>query len=248
MKIALISDIHANLAALEAVLADITEVGVDEIYCLGDTVGYGPKPVECLQLVQKHCKVVLMGNHEHAVLHGADNFTPLAAKALDWTSARLRDRHILDFLSSLKPSYREDDIVYVHASIKDPINDYVREADSPWMYYQLVNTLRRDFKGIRLCFVGHNHRTFLGTELGYIFPNYECVPPRTSFNMEGQKAYIAIGSVGQPRNGDPRASWVLWDGVSVDYHRVEYNWRETAGLILEYGLPGFLAERLEHGQ
>lgn len=248
MRIALISDIHANLSALEAVFADIDSIGVDTVYCLGDTVGYGPQPLECLDLVRERCSIVLLGNHEYAVLHGADNFTPLAAKAIDWTSSRLRDPQVLEFLSSLKPFHREGEILYVHASIKDPVNDYVREADSPWSYYQLINTLRQDFKDIRLCFVGHNHRTFLGTELGYIFPHDDCTPPRMKFNVSEQKAYISVGSVGQPRNNDPRASWVLWDGESVEYHRVEYDWRATSDLIIRHGLPKFLAQRLEFGE
>lgn len=248
MRTALISDVHGNLPALEAVLADIENAGADRIVCLGDTVGYGPQPRECLQLVRERCALVLMGNHENAVLHGADNFTPLAAKALDWTASRLRDRTVMEYLSSLKPSHREDEILYVHGNIKDPINDYLREAESPWMFYQLVNTLRRDFIGIRLCFVGHNHRAFLGTEMGYIFPHDDCDPPRMKFNLAGQKAYISVGSVGQPRDRDPRSSWALFDGEAVTYHRVRYDSSAVAQLIRQKGLPEFLAARLESGE
>lgn len=244
MRTALISDVHGNLAALEAVLADIDRVGAERIICLGDTVGYGPQPRECLQLVRQRCALVLMGNHENAVVNGADNFTPLAARAIDWTASRLRDPEIMGFLSGLKPFYREGELLFVHGNIKDPINDYVREAESPWMFYQLVNTLRRDFGDIRLCFVGHNHRAFLGTEMGYIFPHAE----RMSFNLEGQRAYVSTGSVGQPRDRDRRSSWALFDGKTLAYHRVEYDWRRTAELIRQMDLPEFLAQRLESGE
>jgi diadenosine tetraphosphatase ApaH/serine/threonine PP2A family protein phosphatase len=248
MKTAFVSDIHGNLTALEAVLADIDLHKVDEIVCLGDTVGYGPQPRECLALVRKRCNLVLMGNHENAVLNGAEHFTPLARIAIDWTSQQLRDPDILRYLSSLRPAKKYRGALLVHGSVRDPLFDYVREADSPWMFYRLVQTLREDFKGFELCFVGHNHRAFLGTEVGYIFPHSGDDSPRTKFHLENQKAYVSIGSVGQPRDGDRRASWVLYDGESVEFHRVEYDRQITVDLIHEAGLPEFLADRLLYGE
>lgn len=248
MRLAFISDIHGNLAALQAVLADIEAHDVDEIICLGDTVGYGPLPRECLSLVRSRCSHVLMGNHEHAVLHGADNFTPLARMAIDWTAGQLRDPETLGYLNSLQAYKLMGNTMLVHGSVRDPLNDYVREADSPWMFYRLVQTLRDEFKKFDLCFCGHNHRAFLGTELGYIFPHDDEESTQMKFNMQGQNAYVSIGSVGQPRDGDPRSSWVLYDGTSVEYHRVDYDREQTIDLIRKAGLPEFLAERLLYGE
>jgi predicted phosphodiesterase len=247
VRTAFITDIHGNLAALEAVLADIDRVGVDEIICLGDTVGYGPQPRECLTVVRQRCGLVLMGNHEHAVLHGAHYFTPLAQIAIDWTAQQLRDPQVLRYLAQLQPISRRHETLFVHGSVRDPLMDYVREADSPWMFYRLLQTLRTEFTDFRLCFVGHNHRAFLGTEVGYLFPHDSGDEPRMRFQIAGQKAYVSVGSVGQPRDGDRRSSWVLYDGEAVEYHRVEYDFETTSRLIEKAGLPAFLAERLRSG-
>ncbi len=248
MKTAFISDIHGNLAALKAVFADIDRYQPDQIISLGDTVGYGPQPRECLALVREKCSLILMGNHEHAVLNGAEHFTPLARIAIDWTAQQLREPEILSYLASLRPAKLMDFGLLVHGSVRDPLFDYVREADSPWMFYRLVETLRNDFEKFDLCFVGHNHRAFLGTELGYIFPHDDPPSPQTVFHLDGQKAYISVGSVGQPRDGDPRSSWIMFDGHSVEYHRVEYDRDITVDLIRKAGLPEFLAERLLYGE
>ncbi|MHC4873473.1 MAG: metallophosphoesterase family protein [Planctomycetota bacterium] len=245
---AIISDIHSNIPALTAVLKDIEQHKPDYIVCLGDSVGYGPQPKEALQMIRKNCKVILMGNHEHAVLNGAEHFTPLAQMAIDWTAQQLRDPEIINFLSNLEPAKRINNNMYVHGSLRDPILDYVREADSPWMFHRLIQTLHEDFQDIDLCFVGHNHRAFLGTEVGYIFPHDEGENPQTKFNVAGQKAYVSVGSVGQPRDGDPRSSYALFDGESVEYHRVRYDAEKTAAMIREVGLPEFLADRLIYGE
>jgi diadenosine tetraphosphatase ApaH/serine/threonine PP2A family protein phosphatase len=245
---AFISDVHGNLAALRAVLTHLEEEKPDEIICLGDTVGYGPEPEECLRIVRKVCSVVLMGNHEHAVLHGAEHFTPLAQQAIDWTAGQLRKPEVLGYLASLSPSHQDGENRYVHGSMRDPLLDYVREADSAWMFHRLIQTLRRDFGEVMACFVGHNHRAFLGTEVGFLHPHDEEPEPRTRFHIAGQKLYVSVGSVGQPRDGDPRSSYVLYDGTSVEYRRVAYDVPRTAGLIRQVGLPEFLAERLEYGE
>ncbi len=246
--VAFVTDIHANLAALREVLADIDRNNVKRIFCLGDTVGYGPQPRECLNLVRERCDLVLMGNHEHAVLHGCENFTPLARMAIDWTASQLRDPEILGFIASLKPVYRQGQYLFVHGSVRDPLNDYVREADSPWMFYRLVQTLRESFTDFDLCFCGHNHRAFLGTEVGYIFPHDDGPIPQMRFHMTDQKAYVSVGSVGQPRDGDPRSSWLMFDGKDVHYHRVDYDRDKTIDLIQKVGLPDYLAERLLYGE
>ena len=248
MKIAFVSDIHGNLAALKAVLADIDQHAPDAIVSLGDTVGYGPQPRECLRMVRERCDLVLMGNHEDAVLKGAEHFTPLARIAIDWTAQQLREPELLEYIASLRPASRQPYGLLVHGSIRDPLFDYVREADSPWIFHQLVQTLRNEFTEFNLCFVGHNHRAFLGTEVGYIFPHDDEPSPQTRFQLEGQKAYVSVGSVGQPRDGDPRSSWLLFDGTSAEYHRVDYERERTVHLIRQAGLPEFLAERLLYGE
>ncbi|MDR1536144.1 MAG: metallophosphatase family protein [Planctomycetota bacterium] len=247
MKMAIISDVHANFAALEAVLADIRRRAPDEIICLGDTVGYGPQPVECLSLVRQVCSVVLMGNHEHAILYGSEQFTPLAQTAIDWTARVLHNSGNLDYISSLVSDWRRDSLRFVHGSIRNPLLDYVREADTPWAFFYLVRTLQNEFKDFNICFVGHNHRAFLGTEIGYIFPHETGPVPQTKFHIGNEKVYVSVGSVGQPRDGDWRSSWVMFDGEEVEYHRVEYDRDKTIRLINQAGLPEFLAERLQYG-
>ncbi len=244
MRIAFISDVHANLTALQAVMEDIEKHSPDEIICLGDTVGYGPQPAECLSIVRSACTTVLMGNHEHAVLYGAEQFTPLAQTAIDWTARVLHDSETLDYMNSLTSDHRRDNLRFVHGSIRNPLLDYVREADSPWAFFHLVRTLQDDFKDFNICFVGHNHRAFLGTEVGYIFPHDQGAVAKTKFHIGAEKAYISVGSVGQPRDGDWRSSWLMFDGEDVEYHRVEYDRDVTINLIRRAGLPEFLAERL----
>ena len=248
MLLALISDIHANLAALQAVLGDIRQFKPDAIGCLGDTVGYGPQPRECLKIVRETCQFVLMGNHEHAVLHGAEHFTPLARQAIEWTAEQLNDPEIIRYLSTLKPQLQRGPALFVHGSARDPLFEYVREADSPWMFHRLIQTLQEDFKGFHVCFVGHNHRAFLGTDLGYIFPHDDPPSPRMDFNIREKNLYVSVGSVGQPRDGDPRSSYVLFDGDTVRYRRVAYDATATCELIRKHGLPSFLADRLVHGE
>lgn len=247
VKIAFISDVHANLSALEAVMEDISREAPDEIICLGDTVGYGPQPAECLAIVRRTCSLVLMGNHEHAVLYGAEQFTPLAQIAIDWTARVLHNADTIEYLSTLKPDHTRGNLRFVHGSIRNPLLDYVREADSPWAFFHLVRTLQDEFTDFDICFVGHNHRAFLGTEVGYIFPHDNDPVAKMDFHVSTQKTYVSIGSVGQPRDGDWRASWVMWDGEDVHFRRVEYDRERTINLIHRAGLPEFLAERLRFG-
>ncbi|MBN1809879.1 MAG: metallophosphoesterase family protein [Planctomycetes bacterium] len=241
------SDVHGNLAAFEAVMKDAERHKAERVICLGDTVGYGPDPVECLRRVRNYCDVVLMGNHEYAVVHGADGFNPIAEEAIEWTRVQLvkhMGEEVIDYLDGLKSAYIEEEALFVHGSIKDPLMDYVREADSYASFRKLVDTIRQDFQGFNVCFTGHNHRAFLGTDEGFIYP-HEVVH---RFNITDSKLYACVGSVGQPRDGDPRACYVTFDGEWIDYHRVEYDISRTAKRIAEQGLHPFLAERLFAGQ
>jgi diadenosine tetraphosphatase ApaH/serine/threonine PP2A family protein phosphatase len=237
---AILSDIHSNLEALQAVLEDVEQHSVDRIICLGDVVGYGPSPAECVRIIMERCEFTLLGNHEFAVLHGPEGFNPIAETALTWTREQLRDRELLRFIQGLKSARLEDDRLYVHGSVRDPLLDYVREAESYLSFRRMVDEIRETFTIFNLCFTGHNHRAFLGTDEGFIFPHAGA----HRFHVKGSKLYVCVGSVGQPRDEDWRACYTLFDGETVEYRRIPYDVEKTARRIREVGLHEFLAERL----
>lgn len=246
--IAVISDVHGNLEALEAVLAEIDRLGVKAIYSLGDVVGYGPDPEECVRITVSRCKHRLMGNHEYAVIHTNLAFVSnrVAQAALEWTRKRVRDASLLDALTGLSPHHQEADTLFVHGSARDALEEYVTEADRSGYsnFDAVVDSLEKDFTSFRLCFVGHNHKPFLATTEGFLHPHAglrEFVLP------EEEKLYVSVGSVGQPRDHDVRACFVTFDGEKVVYHRVPYPWEVTAAKIRSRGLPEFLAERISRG-
>jgi predicted phosphodiesterase len=241
---AIISDVHGNLAALEAVLEDIDHRGVDRTVCLGDMVGYGPRPAECARIVMERCDFALLGNHEFALLHGTEGFNPMASAAMDWTREEIRDRDVLRYFQGLKSARLEEDRLYVHGSVRDSLLDYVRDADSYLSFRRLVEEIRENFTLFNVCFTGHNHRAFLGTDEGIIFPHAGA----HRFHVKDAKLYVCVGSVGQPRDDDWRAAYVTYDGDTVEYHRVPYDVERTAREIREKGLHDFLAERLFLGQ
>jgi predicted phosphodiesterase len=243
---AIVSDIHANLVALEAVLADINKLGgVGRIVCLGDVIGYGPEPVECLRIAKERFEFTLLGNHEFAILHGAEGFNPVAEAAVEWTRSQVKPhKDLMDMMGKLKAAKLEENVLYVHGSVKDPLMDYVREVDSHASFNRLLKTIEQEFKFFDICFTGHNHRAFLGTNEAIIYPH----PGWNRFHVSHAKLYVCVGSVGQPRDDDPRASYVTFDGESVEYHRVKYDIARTAERIRKVGLHEFLADRLFVGQ
>ncbi|MDA3960948.1 MAG: metallophosphoesterase family protein [Planctomycetota bacterium] len=252
--IALISDIHANLPALEAVLADIDSVGeVERIYCLGDVIGYGPYPVECLELTAQRCSLILLGNHEHAVLHGPYLFNPRARRAIEWTKEAIADqtrpmrrKQLTDLLENLPMRHSIDDVLLVHGSPRDPVMEYVLESD----LWEGADPSKMDeiFDGFeRLCFVGHSHRPG-------IFTQDRCFLPAGDLHdgydvSDGNKYLINVGSVGQPRDRDPRSCYVLYTGDAVYFRRVEYDVEQVAGAIrANEALGDHLADRLYKGE
>jgi diadenosine tetraphosphatase ApaH/serine/threonine PP2A family protein phosphatase len=254
MLLGLISDIHGNLAALRRVLADMEQQGAQKVVCLGDVVGYGPFPGECLDLVRR-CGAVLMGNHEEALLYGAENFNPRAKRAIDWTREHLRTagsedvrKNRWNILQNLQLHAQDGPFLFTHASPRQPTREYVmpRDITNPAKMQEIFSLIQH------VCFVGHTHipGVFL-EDLTFTIPTQ--LWGGTYFIEKGEKALVNIGSVGQPRDGDPRACYVLLDtdpgAPRVIFRRVEYDVEETAVAIeANPDLDNYLAERLRLGR
>jgi len=245
---AIISDIHANIEALQAVLADIRSLNIKEIYCLGDIIGYGPNPRECIDMVM-NCQVVLMGNHDQGAMFDPEGFNAGAERAIFWTRAQLEnDRDIsrreqrLDFIGELPQVHREGDFLFVHGSPRNPLNEYIFPEDvyNPRKMERLFALIPK------YCFVGHTHVPGIFTE-GAVF--YEPEQIDYKYTLDNRKTIVNVGSVGQPRDNDPRACYVVLNGNQVTFRRVEYDFRQTIDKI--YSIPdldNFLGDRLRDGR
>ena len=247
MRYAVLSDVHGNLEALSAVLADAASEGALEILCLGDAVGYGADPAPCIELLGERSLLMVAGNHEHGALGLLDVgwFNTAARAAALWTRDRLGADH-QDFLTGLPLASTLGEVTCVHASPRHPEEwDYLLSAEDGFQAFG-------DF-ATRLCFVGHSHRPGAWS-LGSSGPAYEdlagpaCHDRRIHFH-DGRRYIINVGSVGQPRDRDPRAAYVLWDEDerSVTLRRVTYDHKAAAAKILRAGLPRTLADRLAYG-
>ncbi len=244
--IAILSDLHANLEATEAVFRTCEALGVKSYWCLGDVIGYGPDPVAVARYAKERFESSLMGNHEEALVTGRHRFNPHAAQAIDWTRRMLRagGGGLMEWFAERKAFALRGNVLMVHGSIYDPVHDYVDEPENPIEANQMIETLNRDFSGFDLCFAGHNHTPFLATTVGVMIPH----DGHRSFRLpKGHKAYICVGSVGQPRDRDVRASFATLDGEQLTFHRVPYDLRATQAKIRTHGLNEFLAERLAEG-
>ena len=247
---AIISDIHGNLPALEAVLADAQQVGANRFWCLGDVVGYGARPRECLAIVREICAAVIKGNHEQAVLDGPIGFNPLASAAIHWTRAQLVDDDgsgsPLEYIGALGVRVDSEDAVLVHGSPDQPLDEYLFREDT-FDYLprdrDFSPKLARSFRLIKLpCFVGHTHVPgVIDQDMGWTEPA-DC---DGRFDTRGLPCFVNVGSVGQPRDGDRRASYALFDGREVFFRRVEYDVESAARQIFdETDLPDMLGQRL----
>lgn len=253
--IAILSDIHGNLAALEAVMAFLEGKPVEEIWCLGDVIGYGPDAVDVTRIAMTRFSVSLMGNHEEALVSGKHRFNPYAAQAIDWTREQLKahsstklfgrgEHDLFGWYKARKPFVLKKNLLMVHGSIYDPVHDYVDEPENPIEANQMAETLQKDFSGFDICFAGHNHTPFMATRIGTMIPHEK----HNSFRVpKGHKAYICVGSVGQPRDHDQRASFAVLDGDQISFHRLRYDVLRTMAKIREAGMHEFLAQRLEQG-
>jgi diadenosine tetraphosphatase ApaH/serine/threonine PP2A family protein phosphatase len=241
MRVAVISDIHGNLHALEAVLADIVRESPDEVWCLGDVVGYGPRPNECCELVRTRTSLCLCGNHDLAVIGALDpsEFSGEAGAAARWTRGVLAPANA-EWLGTLAPSATRPGVELFHGSPRDPVWDYVLSDEVA------LSSLR--ITSAPLVLVGHSHvaldLAFDGNEL-----DGGQAPDGTEAQLTGRRWLLNPGSVGQPRDGDPRAAWLLVDLTlgRARFHRTVYAIEETQTEIREDGLPEILAARLAHG-
>jgi predicted phosphodiesterase len=256
LRLAIISDIHANLPALESVLAEIQEADVDELWCLGDVVGYGAQPDECAALVAERCDLCLVGNHDLAVLGELDvsAFSPAAAAAVRWTQ-EVAAPATLEFLRGLQPADETHEVALYHASPRDPVWEYVLWPD------QAAECI--GIQAARVSLVGHSH-----VALFFVMPenhnpgagsqSVELLDAArgaqagggTRLDVSQGRWLINPGSVGQPRDGDPRAAWLELDTDSWEatYRREDYEIDRAAEAIAATDLPEHLARRLYVGQ
>jgi diadenosine tetraphosphatase ApaH/serine/threonine PP2A family protein phosphatase len=239
MRVAIFSDIHGNLEALMAVLEKLADFNIKKAICLGDVVGYGADPNACVAQIQESASVVMAGNHDWVAVGLADAslFNPIALAAIRWTTSQLTHDHA-DFLRQCPLFLDEDSVRYVHASPVCPDAwDYV--SSPQWGRLALSKS------ECALCFIGHSHKAFICSESGQedvVVEGDLCLNP-------AHRYLINVGSVGQPRDGDPRAAFVIWDQDTgnLALHRVSYNVSAAQAKIRSAGLPGFLADRLSVG-
>ncbi len=244
---AIISDLHSNLAALEAVLADISGRGIKRIVCLGDVVGYGPDPAECWRLVSELCDIIILGNHDLALgTREMARFHPRARNAIEWTRKRLETEPdgaaIIEALLNLPRTAKEGKRLYVHGSPAGPTMDYLLPGDA-----FDKRRMEREFSLVEhYAFNGHSHIP------GVIERGTRFYPPEAlegmSYRLSGRQAIINVGSVGQPRDGNPKACYVTIENGVVTHRRIAYDAESVCARILAIPeLDPFLGQRLLAG-
>lgn len=250
---AIVSDIHSNLAALTAVLEDIEANKADEIVCLGDVIGYGPQPLPCVDIARKQFRFTILGNHEEAVLYGAVGFNPKAKAAVDWTRDQFHlesededDRNARwQFLGDMPISVEQDDtsgVQFVHGSPRDPTREYLFPTDvlNPEKIFGIFEHVEK------IAFNGHTHAPGVMTESGlFKLPQ----DGDNEFTLDDEKVIVNVGSVGQPRDGNNKSSYALFDGQTIRFRRVGYDIDTTIELMGKIDrLPEYLALRLKEGR
>jgi predicted phosphodiesterase len=243
MPVLVVADVHSNLEALNAVIEDARQQGeINEVWCLGDVVGYGPDPVACIELLQSLDVLCVAGNHDLGAAGAIplDDFNPYAAAAARWTATQLRPDDV-DWLTALPRTLTRGDFTLVHGSLIEPVWEYLISGSDAEAHLALQMT--------PYGLVGHSHLPFLYRE------DDKTTHPRshatqTEALLDGSRFVANPGSVGQPRDGDPRAAYALIDQAAgrMSLHRVEYDYRETQAKMSAAGLPTPLIERLSRGR
>jgi len=249
VKRAILSDIHGNLEALQAVLADAQACGATQMVCLGDVIGYGPNPLECIDLVMQF-DICVLGNHDLGALFDPEGFSSGAERAIFWTRQQLEAggadaavmQRRLDFLAELPRNHRDDGIMFVHGSPRNPINEYIFPED---VYNS--RKIEKIFGVVeRRCFQGHTHVPGVFTrDKRFLYP----ADINNQFVLGEDKTMVNVGSVGQPRDGNPRSCYVLLEDNVVHFRRVDYPYDTTIEKI--YAIPeldNFLGDRLREGR
>ena len=240
-RVAVISDVHANWHALDAVLQEIEREEPDELWCLGDLVDYGPRPNPCSAAVERRAALCLSGNHDLGVLGeiGLEEFAGDAVVAARWTRGVLAEGSRA-FLQSLRPEGERDGVELFHGSPRDPVWEYVLSAEAARVAFELTRS--------PLLLVGHSHVPLAITLEDDVLDG-GLAPAGTETPLGPGRRLLNPGSVGQPRDGDPRAAWLLLDreANTASFRRVEYDVARTQEEIRERGLPDGLADRLAHG-
>jgi predicted phosphodiesterase len=243
MRVAICTDIHGNRHAFEAVIAAAEAEGAEELWCLGDLVGYGAEPDACVALAERHCTICLAGNHDLAVVEvlSLDDFSRGAALAAYWTREVISPQ-TREYLLSLSPTSQAEGVGLFHASPRDPIWEYVLSA--------LAAELCFDATDFRISLIGHSH-------VALSFHRPEGAPATGTTRREGTQVDLGSGewlvnpgSTGQPRDGDARAAWLVLDtsNWTASWRRAEYDIAGAQAAIRAANLPDSLAERLQYGQ
>ena len=242
MRALILGDIHSNLAALQAVIRDAeNRGGFDLIWCLGDTVGYGPDPNSCLELLRRYELLAVAGNHDHAAVGkmSVESFNDAAAAAARWTASQLGQEE-LNFLSGLPLVAIAEPFTLVHGSLRAPVWEYLLTQESALATLDLLST--------QFCLVGHSHNPFLCLE-NRGSPKFVEFVEDLPFELNQERWIINAGGVGQPRDNDPRPSYAIYErnaGI-VERHRVSYDIASTQERMRQLRLPQALIDRLSYG-
>ena len=243
MRVAIVSDVHGNRHAFEAVLDAVEASDAEELWCLGDLVGYGAEHDACVELARRHAAVCLAGNHDLAVCGELpfEQFTRGAELAARWTQETI-SAESLAYLAGLEPQQLGEAVGLYHASPRDPVWEYIL---SPLQAELCLDALRH-----RIACVGHSHIPLAYSRPDGMPASGETCPAGTELDVREGTWLLNPGSVGQPRDGDPRAAWMLLDtgAWTASFHRTEYDVAGAAAAIRAARLPDSLAERLPHGQ
>lgn len=247
VKRAILSDVHGNVEAFDVVLADIADRGIDEIYCLGDIIGYGPDPRGCIDRCLEF-DLCILGNHDQGALFDPEGFSAGAERAIFWTRQQLEatdddaNEGRMKFLAERPRTRREDETLFVHGSARSPLTEYVFPED----VYN-ARKIEKIFGFIeKYCFQGHTHVP------GIFHIDGKFLSPAdldSGYQLNGDKVMINVGSVGQPRDNDPRACYVVQTDSQLEFVRLDYPYDQTREKI--YGIPeldNFLGDRLTEGR